>query len=116
MDKEVLNKTLEELKMKAENYQRQIELRVLDNCPFILEVGALTIGLDEIGKVITQNTNYPTQFTQKAVDEILTMNFKNENEERVVPKVYGRTEWYSERLNDLKQSIKLLKPLSIEND
>jgi len=55
------------------------------------------VGRNENVKVITQNSNYPTQFTQKVVDEILTMTFKNGNENVVNPKVYSRVEWYEER-------------------
>jgi len=109
MGKATLNKTLEELREKSQNYQHQIELRILDKCPYIVQVGALTITTDENGKVINQNSNYPTQFTQKAVEEILTMNFKNGNGDAVIPKVYTRVEWYQERLNELTESIYLLE-------
>lgn len=116
MEKAALNKTLEELREKSQNYQHQIELRILDKCPHIVQVGALTITTDENGKVINQNSNYPTQFTQKAVDEILTMTFKNGNGDVVIPKVYSRVEWYQERLNELTKTIKQLEPLFIDND
>jgi len=65
----------------------------------------LTITTDESNRVITQNSNYPTQFTQKAVDEILTMTFKNGNGEVIIPKVYPRVKWYEERMNDLAETI-----------
>lgn len=116
MEKVELNKTLEELREKAQKYQHQVELRVLDKCPFIVQVGALTITTDETGKVITHNSNYPTQFTQKAVDEILTMTFKNGNVDVVIPKVYSRVEWYKERLNELTEAIKQFEPLLTSND
>lgn len=109
MGKAALNKTLEELREKSQNYQHQIELRILDKCPYIVQVGALTITTDENGKVINRNSNYPTQFTQKAVDKILTMTFKNGNGDVVIPKVYSRVEWYQERLNELTESIYLLE-------
>jgi len=109
MNKEEYNKIIDELKAKSEIYQHEVELKVLDNCPFIVEVGALTIETDETGNVITQNTNYPTQFTQKAVDEILSMNFMNGIGEKIIPRVYGRNEWYLTRLNDVNETIKLLK-------
>lgn len=106
---EVLNHTLEELKAKASFYQNEVELGALDNCPFIVEVGALTVGTDETGKVITQNINHPTQYTQKAVDEIFSMRFKSDNDENVIPKIYGRAEWYRNRLDDITETIKLLE-------
>ena len=84
-----------------------------------IDIGSVALSLviiDENGKVINQNSNYPTQFTQKAVDEILTMNFKNGNGDAVIPKVYTRVEWYQERLNELTETIKQLEPLFIDND
>lgn len=112
MEKTALNQTLEELRMKSKNYQNQVELRVLDKCPFIVEVGALTITTDESGKVITHNTETPTQFTKKAIDEILTMTFINGNGVPIIPKVYTRVEWYIQQLNEVKISIELLEGIS----
>ena len=109
MDKETLNKTLEELKEKSKDYQHQVELRVLDNCPFIIQVGVLTITNDENGWINTRNSNYPSQYTQKVVNEVLTMTFKNGNGDVVIPKVYSRVEWYQERLDDLIETIKILE-------
>ena len=113
MKKAEFNITIEELSERYKNYQHQVELRTLDNSPFIVQLEALTITSDETGKIITHNSNYPTQFTQKAVDEILTMTFKNGNGDVVIPKVYSRVQWYEERLNDLTETIKQLEPLLI---
>ena len=112
MEKAAFIKTLEELRMKSKNYQDQVELRVLDKCPFIVEVGALTITTDESGKVITHNTDTPTQFSKKAIDKILTMTFKDGNGIPVIPKIYTRVEWYIQQLNEVKISIELLEGIS----
>lgn len=40
MGNEDLTKTIEKLKGKFRSYQHQVELKVLDNCPFIVQVGA----------------------------------------------------------------------------
>ena len=109
MEKATLNITIEKLSERYKNYQHQVELRVLDNCPFIVQVGALTITTDETGKVITHNSEYPTQFTQKAVDEILTMTFKNGNGEKIEPIVFLRNDWYKERIAIIKETLELLK-------
>lgn len=116
MERIALNNALEGLIEKSKNYQHQIELRVLDKCPFIAQVGALTVATDENGKVITQNSNCPAQFTQTAVDEILTMTFKNGNGDVVIPRVYSRVEWYRERLTELTETIILLKANSANQD
>lgn len=109
MKKSILDKTLEDLIERSKDYQHQVELRVLDRCPFIIQVGAFTVSTDENGKVITQNSNYPAQFTQTAVDEILTMTFRNGNGDVVIPKVYSRVEWFQERLTEITETIGLFK-------
>lgn len=108
MDKRPRTKTLEELVEKLKDYRHQVELTVMDKCPFIIHVGALTVGTDAHGKVISQNVYYPTQFTQSAVDEILTMTFMNGKGDLVTPKVYSRVQWFRERLTELEETIGLL--------
>ncbi len=112
MNTEVLKNKIEELKSCAVLYENAITSNVIEKCSFIVEVGALTIGTDDTGKIITQNTNTPTQFSQKAVDEIMTMCFKNGNSEKVLPKVYGRNEWYRCRLDMVNESLELLEKVT----
>ena len=109
MEKSKLNQTVEELKSQYQYLKNEIEFQVLEKCPFIIEVGALTITTDEKGKVITQNSNHPTQFTLKAVDEILTMTFRNGYDEKVKPVVYGRNDWYKNRMKMFEESIELFE-------
>ena len=112
MNKEVLENIIKKLKSNAVLYEHGITSNVIEKCSFIVEVGALTIGTGDIGKVITQNTNTPTQFSQEAVDEIMNMCFKNGNGERVLPKVYGRNEWYRSRLDMVNESLELLEKVT----
>lgn len=116
MEKSILDKTLQGLTERSKNYQHQVELRVLDRCPFIVQVGALTVSTDENGKVITQNSNYPAQFTQTAVKEILTMTFRNGNDDVVVPKVYSRVDWFREKLTEITETIRLLEANSAKQN
>jgi len=109
-----LNIDLEKLIELAQEYKNQIELRVLEKCPFIIQVGWVTIATDETGKVVTQNANYPTQFSQKAVNEIMEMTFRNSNGDIVKPKIYTRVEWYQEKQNELTETIELLRTSSSE--
>lgn len=60
-------------------------------------------------EVITLNTNTPTQFSKEAVDIIMTINFKNGIGEKILPKVYGRNEWYRSRLNMVNETLELLE-------
>jgi|GEM_PF-866577 len=109
MEKLKLHQAVEELKKQYQNLQNQIEFQVLDNCNFIVEIGALTISTDETGKVITQNSDHPTQFTQKVVDEILSITFRNGNNEIAEPIVYGRNEWYNTRAKMIAESLELFE-------
>ncbi|MEI6434854.1 MAG: hypothetical protein WCP32_08425 [Bacteroidota bacterium] len=106
---EELNKNIEKLKNIASFYENEIELRIMDNCPFIVEVGALTVGTDETGKVIAQNAIHPIQFTQKAVDEIMVINWENENGEKVFPIVFSRNSWYRHKLKMVNETLELLE-------
>ncbi len=112
MNTDVLKNKIEELRSYAVLYENAITSNMIEKCSFIVEVGALTIGTDDIGKVITQNTNTPAQFSQEAVDEIMTICFKNGNGEKVIPKVYGRNEWYSSRLNMVNETLELLEKMT----
>jgi hypothetical protein len=109
MNTDVLKNKIEELKSYAVLYENAITSNMIERCTFIVEVGALTIGTDDTGKVITQNTNTPTQFSQEAVAEIRTICFKNGSGEKVLPKVYGRNEWYRCRLDMVNETLELLE-------
>ena len=112
MNKEVLKNEIEKLKSYAVLYERGITSNMIERCTFIVEVGALTIGTDETGKVITQNTNTPTQFSQEALNEIMTINFKNGSGEIILPKVYSRNEWYRSRLDMVNETLELLEKMA----
>lgn len=112
MDPEVLRNQIEELKSHAVLYEYGISSDIIERCNLIVEVGALTVGTDDTGKVITQNTNTPTQFSQEAVDEIMTICFKNGSGEKILPTVYGRNEWYGNRLNMVNETLELLEKMT----
>jgi hypothetical protein len=112
MNTEVLKNKIQELKSYAVLYEHGIKSNMIERCTFIVEVGALTIGTDDTGKVITQNTNTPTQFSQEAVDEIMTICFKNGSGEKILPKVYGRNEWYRSRLDMVNETLELLEKMA----
>ncbi len=100
-----LNRIICDLRNRLNDYLHQTELHIIDNYPFIIQVGALTVTTDDNNYVILHNSLYPTQFSKKAVDEILMMTFKNGNGEIIIPKVYPRVLWYKERMNDIKETI-----------
>jgi hypothetical protein len=97
-----------ELEERLNAYISEINIKMLEYTPFIVEVGALTAGTDDNGVIIVENKKIPTQFSEDAVKIILSMTFKNYNDELVSPKVYNRHEWYSEKIERLKFTIKEL--------
>lgn len=109
MNKIFLQNLLFDLEVRINDYQNQIELKVLEKANFILQVGALTVSIDANGIVNTQNVPFPTQFTKKAVDEILTLTFRNGFGNKIQPKNYSRVSWYSEKLSELKETFNLFK-------
>ena len=106
-----IKRTIEELEERLKSYISEIKYPCLEYTPFIVEVGALTVGTDNNGVVIVENKNFPTQFSENAVKTICSLNFRNCNDEIVQPKVYGKHEWYSEKIDNLKFTIEELKKL-----
>ncbi|GHT39866.1 hypothetical protein AGMMS49965_07150 [Bacteroidia bacterium] len=111
MNIEEIKNTIQELEQRLQDYISTISIRSLEYTPFIVEVGALTVGTDENGVVILQNKNFPMQFSEKAVKEILSMKFRNCFEELVLPKVYSKHAWYSERIESINFTLLELKKL-----
>ncbi len=101
---------IRELKERAEEYERILSVSTLENAPFIVQVGALTVGVDGTNKTVLQNVPYPTQFTAAAVRQIVNeCKFSNKYGENVKPQVYGKNEWYKEQLESLKMTIELFE-------
>lgn len=97
------------LKESQSAFSKAINENIIDRCCNIVEVGGLTVGTDENGVIKVQNVQYPMQFTQKAVDLIMEMNWKNGDEERIEPVVYERNEWYKKRVIMIEESIALIE-------
>lgn len=111
MDKIYLKKLISDLEQKISDYQNQVELIVIEKTSFIVQVGALTVTTDADGVVNTQNVSYPTQFTQKAVNDILTVTFRDGFGEKIYPKIYSKVNWYSEKLTELNETFNLISSI-----
>jgi hypothetical protein len=105
---------IQELEQCLKDYTQAISVRALEYMPFIVEVGALTVGTDDKGIVITENKRYPMQFSEKAVKEICSMTFSDCFGNKVQPKVFSKHEWYSEQIINIKEALKGLKHLNNE--
>lgn len=112
MKKEYLNTIVPELMTVLQEYKNILELDIIEKCDTIIEVGALTVGTDESGKIIAQNVKYPSQFSKKATETIFAMTWINGNGQRILPKAYSRNQWYNEKTNQLKKTLDLLSPVS----
>jgi HJR/Mrr/RecB family endonuclease len=104
-----IKKTVEDLEERLQSYISVISIRTLEYTPFIVEVGALTVGTDDKGLVIVENKRYPMQFSEKAVKEICSMAFRDCFDNVVQPKVYSKYEWYSEQIERIQMTINELK-------
>ena len=111
MNKIFLQNLLFDLEVRINDYQNQIELKVLEKANFIVQVGALTVTTDADGVVKTQNACYPTQFTQTAVNEILNVPFRDGFGKKIYPKIYSRINWYSEKLTELNETFNLISAI-----
>ncbi|MDR1681596.1 MAG: hypothetical protein LBS12_07445 [Prevotellaceae bacterium] len=106
-----IKEKIQELEQRVKDYTQTISVRALEYTPFIVEVGALTVGTDDKGVVIAENKRFPMQFSEKAVKEICSMNFSDCFGNKVQPKVFSKHEWYSEQIEQLKMSINEFKKL-----
>jgi len=104
-----IEQTITELEERIAIYSNELEFSILENANLIVEVGSLTVGTDPFGKVIAQNVLKPTQFTQKAVNDIIKMNWVNGKGETVETVVHKRIDWYKERSKAISKTIDLLK-------
>jgi hypothetical protein len=109
-----IKEKIQELEQRLKDYTQTISVRALEYTPFIVEVGALTVGTDNKGVVITENKRFPMQFSEKAVKEICSMTFKDCFDNVVQPKVFSKHEWYSEQIVNIKEALKGLKHLNYE--
>jgi HJR/Mrr/RecB family endonuclease len=107
-----IKEKIQELEQRLKDYTQTISIRSLEYTPFIVEVGALTVGTDDKGVVIVENKRYPMQFSEKAVKEILSMKFRNCNDELVPLKVFSKHEWYSEKIESIKMTLEQLRKLA----
>ena len=100
---------IQELEQRLKDYIDTINVHSLEYTPFIVGVGALTVGTDENGVIIMENKNFPTQFSEKAVKEICSMTFRDGKNAIIQPIVYGKHEWYLEKIESIKFSLEELK-------
>ena len=102
-----ISETINQLLASQKMFSNAIENNILESCPFIVEVGALTVCTDENGVIETQNVVYPMQFSQSGIDAIIAMTWRNGKGEIVQPIVYGRNDWYKNKLEMINESVKL---------
>ena len=80
-------------------------------CPYIVEVGAYTVGTDENHIMKLRDTWYPTLFSKESVDKILSNSFTGCNGRKVQPRVYTEIQWYQEKVDTLTFAIEMMNKL-----
>ncbi len=103
-----MNTVTDQLSKRLNAYRTAIESNSIDYASFIVEVGALTVGTDEEGRIIPQNVLYPTQFSQDAIGVIESMNWKDGNGKSITPIVFFKNDWYWEKIKTVQETISLL--------
>lgn len=105
--------TIKELEERLDGYISEMNIKMLEHTPFIVEVGALTVGTDDNGVAILQNKEYPMQFSKNAVEEICSLSFRNCNNKTVKPKVYAKNEWYRKQIVAIRTTLNELHRLAM---
>ena len=111
MDDEIMNvdDMIERMKTFVSDFEKVLSVSIIEEAPFIVEVGALTVTTNDEGVVQVHNTPHPTQFTQKAVNTIKEITFRDGRNKVIKPIVYGRTQWYSKQLEGVKSVLNALE-------
>ena len=109
MEIQKIIKVVDHLKNSQSKYANAIQTGVIERLCHIIEVGALTIGTNENGKIILQNTTFPQQFSKEIVQEIIRFEYVNTSGQKVEPIVYDSNEWYYQRLEMINESLKLFE-------
>ena len=104
-----IKNTIKELEERMKSYISEIAYPCLENTPYIVEVGALTVGTTDAGVVIVENRDFPMQFSKSAVNSILSMTFKNCNDEIVKPVVYRKNQWYSKQIESITRVLEVFR-------
>lgn len=102
-------KSLIKIIEKKKLYEEVIETshKVITRTPFIVEVGAYTIGTNENNIIELQFKRSPTQWSKESTEDILEKCKFTNPEGPVIPTVYGYIDWYRKELkiiNDVLMS------------
>jgi len=107
MERKRLEETVRELEARAAEYEKVLDVRMLERCNLIVQVGPMTLTTNERHEVVPQLARFPTQFSEEGVRTIMGMTFYNGKDEVVKAEVFGVRDWYA------KEAIKLI--LLIQN-
>lgn len=108
MNREKITATILELEERASAYERILNVRMLERCNLIVQVGPMTLTTNKQNEVVPQLARFPTQFSEDGVRAIMGMTFYNGKDEVVKAEVFGVREWYEKELVVLRGVIEEL--------
>lgn len=108
-----IQKTLNRLEKLLKSYISVVDTSIIEHTTYIVEVGFLTVSTDEKGLMIVENKEFPTLFSRTAVEKITSFSFYNGEGEVITPTIYGRNDWYNQKINEIKSILLNLKSISI---
>ncbi|MCF8256423.1 MAG: hypothetical protein K9J06_02655 [Flavobacteriales bacterium] len=111
MNREKITTTILELEERASAYERILNVRMLERCNLIVQVGPMTLTTNERNEVVPQMARFPTQFSEEGVRTIMDMTFYNGKDEEVKAEVFGAREWYLREVSKLRELIDSLQDL-----
>ena len=81
-------------------FQLRINKRSLVSHNFIVEAGAYTISKNSKNILQLKSTATPSQWTKAGADEIVATAVIENSNGRVIPTIYGKSDWYKKELEN----------------
>ncbi len=109
MEHDRLTQMIGDLEARAAEYEKVLDVRILERCNMIVQVGPMTLTTNERHEVVPQLARFPTQFSEEGVRTIMGMTFYNGRGEVVQAEVFGVRDWYAKEVEKLRELIEELR-------
>lgn len=105
----ITEKEFEDFRELKKEYSKIANIKILEHCNRIVQIGAYTAELDENGKVVLSQTKFPSQFTEETALEILNMKWVSNSERKPTLEILNTKDWYLIRIKAIDSILSLSK-------
>ncbi len=90
-------------------YLEFIETKIKENCSKIVQIGAFTAELNEVGKVVLSQTKFPYLFNEDTALRISYMNWVSKTGRKPTLEILNAKDWYQKRVEAFDSILSLSK-------